>query len=172
MHGALPSTADSASPCWFCLPLLTLRVACRQAGLLFYGCPFVACAGLFTNGATSLIIFRAFIGAAGATFVPCQAWTSLLFAPRIVGTANAFSAGWGNLGGGVTQLAMPAFMAVFVALGAEESSAWRMAMIVPAVLFLCVGTFVWMCCDDCPQGKFGPSKKRFFLASNLYQVLC
>ena len=46
------------------------------------------------------------------------------------------------------QLAMPAFMAGFVALGAEESSAWRMAMVVPAVLFLCVGTFVWMCCDD------------------------
>ena len=54
---------------------------------------------------------------------------------------------------------MPAFMAVFVALGAEESSAWRMALIVPAVLFLCVGTFVWMCCDDCPQGKYEDLKR-------------
>ena len=47
---------------------------------------------------------RAAIGVVGGAFVPCQAWTSLLFAPRIVGTANAFSAGWGNLGGGVTQV--------------------------------------------------------------------
>ena len=129
-----------------------------MASLLFYGAVPVTL-GAFTNGPTYLLVIRAAIGVVGGAFVPCQAWTSLLFAPRIVGTANAFSAGWGNLGGGVTQLAMPAFMAVFVALGAEESSAWRMAMIVPAVLFLCVGTFVWMCCDDCPQGKYEDLKR-------------
>ena len=132
-------------------------------GLLFYGCPFVACAGLFTNGPTSLILFRGFIGAAGATFVPCQAWTSLLFAPRIVGTANAFSAGWGNLGGGVTQIFMPGVMALFIAFGVAESTAWRVAFLVPATLFLLVGLFIWNLCDDCPQGKFGSSANRFFV---------
>eukprot|EP01043_Picozoa_sp_COSAG02_P036514 COSAG02_NODE_2679_length_8261_cov_3.398922_2_plen_598_part_00 len=124
-----------------------------MAGLLWYGSIPVAL-GAFCTGGTYLIVIRGFIGAAGATFVPCQAWTSLLFAPRIVGTANAFSAGWGNLGGGVTQIFMPAVMGMFVAFGVEEKNAWRCAMIVPAVMFFLVGCFAYFGCDDCPQGKY------------------
>lgn len=129
-----------------------------MAGLLWYGCIPVAL-GAFVNSGTYLIIIRGFIGAAGATFVPCQAWTSLMFAPRIVGTANAFSAGWGNLGGGVTQVFMPAVMAMFIAFGVPESNAWRFAMLVPAGMFFTVGCFCYFCCDDCPQGKYEDLKK-------------
>lgn len=137
-----------------------------MAGLLFYGAPFVAGAGLFTNGPGTLIFFRAAIGAAGATFVPCQAWTSLLFAPRIVGTANAFSAGWGNLGGGVTQLFMPAMMAMMAAFGANDEWAWRLAFLVPSVVFVALGFHIWVNCDDCPQGKFEiPENKERILAA-------
>ena len=137
-----------------------------MAGLLFYGAPFVAMAGLFTQGPKTLILFRAAIGAAGATFVPCQAWTSLLFAPRIVGTANAFSAGWGNLGGGVTQIFMPAVMAMFIAFGIPESTAWRVSFLVPAALFAIIGFFIWNYTDDCPQGKFEvPENKARILAA-------
>ena len=49
---------------------------------------------------------RFFIGCAGATFVTNQFWCSLMFAPNVVGTANATAAGRGNLGGGVTQIFM------------------------------------------------------------------
>ena len=44
------------------------------------------------------------IGIVGASFVITQYHTSMMFAPNFVGTANATTAGWGNLGGGVTQL--------------------------------------------------------------------
>jgi nitrate/nitrite transporter NarK len=130
-----------------------------MAGLLWYGCIPVAL-GAFCNSGTYLIVIRGFIGAAGATFVPCQAWTSLMFAPRIVGTANAFSAGWGNLGGGVTQIFMPAVMGLIIAFGVDEKNAWRWAMFVPAAMFFGVGCFVYFKCDDCPQGKYEDLKKQ------------
>lgn len=55
----------------------------------------------------SFLLFRVAIGAIGASFVVTQFHTSLMFAPNVVGTANAMTAGWGNLGGGVTQVVMP-----------------------------------------------------------------
>lgn len=33
-----------------------------------------------------------------------QSWVPLMFTRRVVGTANATVAGWGNLGGGLTQV--------------------------------------------------------------------
>jgi NNP family nitrate/nitrite transporter-like MFS transporter len=55
----------------------------------------------------SFLVFRLLIGAIGASFVITQFHTSVMFAPNCVGTANAAAAGWGNLGGGVTQMVMP-----------------------------------------------------------------
>ena len=49
---------------------------------------------------------RFFISILGGTFVPTQAWTTTFFDKTVVGTANAFSGGWGNLGGGVTPAVM------------------------------------------------------------------
>ena len=85
----------------------------------------------------SFLLFRLAIGAIGASFVITQYHTSVMFAPNIVGTANAAAAGWGNLGGGVTQIVMPLMFTAFVSLGAGAGWGWRMAMFVPgAALFL------------------------------------
>src|SRR3954462_4599391 len=81
----------------------------------------------------SFLLFRLGIGAIGAGFVITQYHTSVMFAPNVVGTANAAAAGWGNLGGGVTQMVMPLLFAGFVALGASNLLGWRMAMFVPGI---------------------------------------
>jgi len=46
--------------------------------------------------AEALYVLRFFIGILGATFVPCQAWTSTFFDKNCVGTANALVGGWGR----------------------------------------------------------------------------
>jgi NNP family nitrate/nitrite transporter-like MFS transporter len=56
-----------------------------------------ACTGL-VNSSAGLSVLRLFIGIAGGSFVMTQAWMSRMFAKEIVGTANAMTAGWGNLG--------------------------------------------------------------------------
>src|SRR5215468_518263 len=85
---------------------------------------------------TTFLIFRLAIGAIGASFVITQYHTSVMFAPNIVGTANATAAGWGNLGGGATQIAMPLLFSAFVSLGAGAWWGWRMAMFIPGATML------------------------------------
>src|ERR1700741_4253735 len=73
----------------------------------------------------SFLFFRLLIGAVGASFVITQYHTSVMFAPNVVGTANAASAGWGNAGGGVVQSTMPLIMAAMIMLGVSETMGWR-----------------------------------------------
>merc|ERR1711907_161508 len=108
-----------------------------QCMLLTFGGSMVGLSSLI-NGPTMYTVLRFLIGCAGATFVTNQFWCSLMFAPNVVGTANATAAGWGNLGGGVTQV----FMIVvlfnpFVAAGMSKNTAWRVAMFVPSFAFVC-----------------------------------
>ena len=105
------------------------------------------------------LLFRLLIGAIGASFVITQYHTSVMFAPNVVGTANAASAGWGNSGGGVTQSVMPWVLAALLSLGLEKSLGWRVAMIVPSVLMVIVGVLYWKFTQDCPQGNYDELRK-------------
>lgn len=123
------------------------------SGLLILGAiPVIGIA--FAQSYTSFLIFRLAIGAIGASFVVTQYHTSVMFAPNVVGTANAASAGWGNSGGGVTQSVMPWVLAAAVGFGLTNSTGWRVSMIVPAVLMVVVGIMYWKLTQDCPQGNY------------------
>merc|ERR1712087_91630 len=95
----------------------------------------------FTTNATGFIICRCVIGFSLATFVACQVWCSQMFAKSVVGAANATAAGWGNLGGGVTNLLMPFFFLMFYSFAGgspaeKEDLAWRLCYIVPLTMHI------------------------------------
>ena len=103
---------------------------------------------------TSFLIFRLAIGAIGASFVITQYHTSVMFSPDIVGTANATAAGWGNLGGGVTQMAMPLLFSAFLALGLGSWWSWRLAMMAAGGALLLTGIAYYFLTEDTPDGDF------------------
>jgi NNP family nitrate/nitrite transporter-like MFS transporter len=102
----------------------------------------------------TFLIARLLIGAIGASFVVTQYHTCVNFAPNVVGTANAASAGWGNAGGGVTQSTMPWVFAGALLVGLSPAMGWRVSMIVPAMLMLVVAVLYWRFTQDCPQGNY------------------
>lgn len=102
----------------------------------------------------TFLLFRLAIGAIGASFVITQYHTSTMFASNCVGTANATSAGWGNLGGGVTQMVMPMIFAGIMMFGVSSSLGWRLAMVVPGVVLFACGIAYFVLTKDSPLGDF------------------
>lgn len=111
------------------------------------------------NSVASLVVIRLFIGIAGGTFVMCQYWSSRMFTKEVVGTANALVGGWGNLGGGVTQLVMGSVLFPLFKLGMSPVMAWRTVCIVPAVVAAGTGIIVYFISDDAPKGNYKDLKK-------------
>jgi MFS transporter, NNP family, nitrate/nitrite transporter len=103
---------------------------------------------------TTFLLFRAAIGLIGASFVVTQFHTSMMFAKNIKGTANAVAGGWGNLGGGITNMVMPLIFAAIVAMGYTKGEAWRYAMIVPGVMMLGVAFLYYKFTKDTPAGNY------------------
>src|SRR5450830_762274 len=108
----------------------------------------------FAQSYESFLFFRLCIGAVGASFVITQYHTSVMFAPKVVGTANAATAGWGNAGGGVAQGLMPLLLAAMLMLGVGDYLGWRVALLVPGLLMLVMAAIYWRFTQDCPQGNF------------------
>lgn len=108
----------------------------------------------------SFLLARLAIGAIGASFVITQYHTSVMFAPNVVGTANATTAGWGNLGGGTTQIVMPLVFAAIVSLGVSEFVGWRLAMVVPGVVLFFTGIAYYLFTRDAPDGDYKDLRAR------------
>ena len=109
----------------------------------------------FAHSYGAFLFFRLCIGAIGASFVITQLHTTMMFAPNVVGTANATAAGWGNAGGGATQALMPLIVGALLSLGIEQTFGWRLAMLVPAVLMLIMAFLYHRYAKDTPRGNLG-----------------
>lgn len=109
----------------------------------------------FANSFETFLLARVLIGCIGAAFVITQYHTSVMFAPNVVGQANATSAGWGNLGGGVTQFVMPLLFSVFVVgFGFSDAMGWRLAMVVVGVIIFLIGIAYYFLTQDAPDGNY------------------
>jgi NNP family nitrate/nitrite transporter-like MFS transporter len=113
----------------------------------------------FSNSYESFLLFRLAIGIIGASFVVTQYHTSVMFAPNVVGTANATVAGWGNMGGGVTLMVMPLIFAAFVGMGYINHDAWRYSMVIPGVALFAMGFIYFFFTQDTPDGNFKQLRK-------------
>ncbi len=126
--------------------------------LLFFGAfPVIGVA--FAWDYTSFLVFRLLIGIIGASFVITQFHTSVMFAPNVVGTANATVGGWGNAGGGVTQSIMPMVLALVGAWGFSKGLSWRYAQVLPAALMLITAVLYWKYTQDTPEGNFADMRR-------------
>ena len=128
-------------------------------GLLVFASVPVMCIG-FATGYESFLLFRLGIGVIGGSFVITQYHTSVMFAPNCVGTANATSAGWGNLGGGVTQMVMPLIFGAFILLDMSEAFSWRASMVVAGGICLLTGIAYYLFTTDLPDGNFKELRER------------
>lgn len=120
------------------------------------------------NDPWTFIFLRLMLGVIGAAFVITQYHTSLMFASNIVGTANATSAGWGNMGGGAAQLVMPVLFGTltlgavvpftdvtfFGGMGVDPAIAWRVAMLAAGATCFLTGIAYFLFTQDCPEGNF------------------
>lgn len=132
------------------------RIGPRLAytGLLLIGSLPVMGIGLADSFETFLL-FRVLIGVIGASFVVTQYHTSVMFAPNCVGTANATAAGWGNLGGGVTQVVMPLLLSFLVGtVGLSAAAGWRVAMLLSGIVCALAGIAYFFLTQDAPEGNY------------------
>ena len=110
---------------------------------------------MFTTNAAGYIVCRCLIGFSLATFVCSQTWCAQMYSKSIIGVANATAAGWGNLGGGITNLTMPLFFLAFMsATGQDEDASWRLTYIIPLICHI-IAMAMSASSQDLPDGNYG-----------------
>ena len=95
----------------------------------------------------------------------------MMFAPNVKGTANAVAGGWGNLGGGITNMLMPVIFATIVGFGYTKGEAWRYAMVFPGIMLLVMAFVYYRFTKDTPNGNFDEIGRKAFKTKNDWSIL-
>eukprot|EP00281_Chroomonas_sp_CCMP1168_P013605 CAMPEP_0206216918 /NCGR_PEP_ID=MMETSP0047_2-20121206/2989_1 /ASSEMBLY_ACC=CAM_ASM_000192 /TAXON_ID=195065 /ORGANISM="Chroomonas mesostigmatica_cf, Strain CCMP1168" /LENGTH=602 /DNA_ID=CAMNT_0053639321 /DNA_START=71 /DNA_END=1879 /DNA_ORIENTATION=- len=108
----------------------------------------------------AFVAVRFLISFVGGSFVLTQLWTSVMFSANIVGTANATTAGWGNLGGGIAGAIIPAVFKSLQDSGYDNNQAWRYAAVWPPAVMIALAIAIFIFTDDTPVGRFSDMRKK------------
>ncbi|KAF8096748.1 hypothetical protein N665_0302s0022 [Sinapis alba] len=122
-----------------------------SAILSFLTAPAILSTALVSSP-TSFILVRFFVGFSLANFVANQYWMSSMFSGNVVGLANGVSAGWANVGAGVSQLLMPILYTTFAGF-LPRSVSWRVSFVLPAVFQVITSVLVLLYGQDTPDGN-------------------